>query len=302
MMRNSDNEAVDRVNRQLGELPTSLEVVCRLMMMLRNPTQENEEVVRVLMTDRSLSRQLLTRLAMKDKEKLTQTNENQDIATDDEVAEILFEAVLHMGYRAILRLVSALSVGQILSPELRGYAYAKRDLWLHSVTTGLVCQQFCQVLSDSNRADHDPSLGFIGGLMHDIGKPGLNPDLSHAPEVVFNETSKPTATWLKAEKTACGIDHASLGGMLVSRWKLPKELVNAVRYHHSPTAKHPLAAIVHIADYAARFITATGGFLNFRVKLKTEALEISKLNLSDLERVILHILHDKETLRLYTQF
>ena len=37
-----NQEAEERINRQLGELPTSLEVVCRLMMMLRNPTQENE--------------------------------------------------------------------------------------------------------------------------------------------------------------------------------------------------------------------------------------------------------------------
>ena len=110
-----NQEAEERINRQLGELPTSLEVVCRLMMMLRNPTQENEEVVEVLLTDKDLTMQLVTRLAMKDKEKLKQGEDSMDSKTEAESLKILFDAVLHMGYRAILSLVSALSVGQILS-------------------------------------------------------------------------------------------------------------------------------------------------------------------------------------------
>ena len=115
-----NQEAEERINRQLGELPTSLEVVCRLMMMLRNPTQENEEVVEVLLTDKDLTMQLVTRLAMKDKEKLKQGEDSMDSKTEAEILKILFDAVLHMGYRAILSLVSALSVGQILSAEFRG--------------------------------------------------------------------------------------------------------------------------------------------------------------------------------------
>ena len=77
-----NQEAEERINRQLGELPTSLEVVCRLMMMLRNPTQENEEVVEVLLTDKDLTMQLVTRLAMKDKEKLKQDEDSMDSKTE----------------------------------------------------------------------------------------------------------------------------------------------------------------------------------------------------------------------------
>ena len=119
-----NQEAEERINRQLGELPTSLEVVCRLMMMLRNPTQENEEVVEVLLTDKDLTMQLVTRLAMKDKEKLKQGEDSIDSKTEAEILKILFDAVLHMGYRAILSLVSALSVGQILSAEFRAMVTA----------------------------------------------------------------------------------------------------------------------------------------------------------------------------------
>lgn len=295
-----NQEAEERINRQLGELPTSLEVVCRLMMMLRNPTQENEEVVEVLLTDKDLTMQLVTRLAMKDKEKLKQGEDSMDSKTEAEILKILFDAVLHMGYRAILSLVSALSVGQILSAEFRGYGYGKRELWLHSVTTALATQRFCEVLQDSNRAMHDPSLGFIAGVMHDIGKAGLNTDLGQDPQAVSSEMGKAKGTWLKLEKNLCGIDHAALGAILVKRWKLPKEIIDAIRHHHNPKASHQMAAIVHVADYASRFISATGGLANFRVKLKPEALEFSGLRVDDIERVILNILNDQETLNLYT--
>jgi len=198
-----NQEAEERINRQLGELPTSLEVVCRLMMMLRNPTQENEQVVEVLLTDKDLTMQLVTRLAMKDKEKLKQGEDSMDSKTEAEILKILFDAVLHMGYRAILSLVSALSVGQILSSEFRGYGYGKRELWLHSVTTALATQRFCEVLQDSNRAMHDPSLGFIAGVMHDIGKAGLNTDLGQDPQTVSSTMGKAKGTWVKLEKDLC---------------------------------------------------------------------------------------------------
>ena len=60
------------------------------MMMLRNPTQENEEVVEVLLTDKDLTMQLVTRLAMKDKEKLKQGEDSMDSKTEAEILKILF--------------------------------------------------------------------------------------------------------------------------------------------------------------------------------------------------------------------
>ena len=300
MSHQRNQEAEARVNRQLGELPTSLEVVCRLMMMLRNPSQENDQVVDVLMSDRDLAMQLVTRLAMRDKEKLQKATGDVDARTEKEIHDTLFEAVLHMGYRAILRLVSALSVGQILSVEMRGYGFAKRELWLHSIAAALATQRFCELLADSNRSDPDPSIGFIAGVMHDIGKAGLNTDLSHHAGEVTSALENPQTSWTTVERQICHIDHAALGALLVKRWKLPDEIIDAIEHHHTPSPSHQLAAIVHIGDYAARYINATGGLQSFRILLNPEALEISQLRLDDIERVILHILHDQETLNLYT--
>jgi len=289
----------ERVSRQLGELPTSLEVVCKLMMMLRNPTQENEEVAKVLMTDRELTMRLITRLAMKDREKLQSASRNLSQSSDSSLMATLFDSVLHMGYKAILRLVSALSVGQILASEFRGYGYQKRDLWIHSVTTALAAQRLYEVLIDTNRPSQDPSLGFIAGIMHDVGKAGLNYDLAKETQKVTAELKNKRMLWVKLEKEICGIDHCSLGAKLVKQWQLPKSIIDAVKQHHNPKASCQLGAIIHLADYCARFINPTGGVGNYRCKIKPEALEYSELTSLDIERVIAHALNDKETINLY---
>jgi len=105
--------------------------------------------------------------------------------------------------------------------------------------------------------------------------------------------------WIKLEKEICGIDHCSLGAKLVKQWKLPKSIIDAVKQHHNPKASCQLGAIVHLADYCARFINPTGGVGNFRCKIKPEALEYSGLTSLDIERVIAHALNDKETINLY---
>ena len=47
------------------------------------------------------------------------------------------------------------------------------------------------------------------------------------------------------------MDHASLGGILLRRWGLPKRLASAVTVHHSAEAEHEVATYVRLADMVA---------------------------------------------------
>ena len=104
-----------------------------------------------------------------------------------------------MGYRAILSLVSALSVGQILSAEFR-YGYGKAGIVAAFGNHRLGNTALLRGASRINRA-MIPSLGFIAGVMHDIGKAGLNTDLGQDPQAVSSEMGKAKGTgsnWRKA--------------------------------------------------------------------------------------------------------
>ena len=128
----------------------------RLMLMLRNPTQENEQVVKALFSDQQLSVQLVRKLDSAEEVAVDEKgNRIQRQRPENEVLEILSAAVLEMGYTAILRLVSALSVGKLLAEEQEGYGMERRQLWMHSVVVGLIAQRLSELLADTGRSSLD---------------------------------------------------------------------------------------------------------------------------------------------------
>lgn len=89
----------------------------------------------------------------------------------------------------------------------------------------------------------------VVALLHDIGKLVLSrafPEYSPRTE----QTATPEER-VREEQRAWGVDHASLGGLLLRRWKLPPRLVNAVAAHHSSEAENAVATYVRLADKVA---------------------------------------------------
>ncbi len=55
----------------------------------------------------------------------------------------------------------------------------------------------------------------------------------------------------EAERSVLGVDHASVGAMLLRHWNIPDHIVEAVRWHHKPTNgddNEVLTDLVHVAD------------------------------------------------------
>jgi putative nucleotidyltransferase with HDIG domain len=89
----------------------------------------------------------------------------------------------------------------------------------------------------------------VAALLHDIGKLVLGralPDYSSAIE----RTATPEER-ARQEQRAWGMDHASLGGLLLRRWGLPKRLAGTVAAHHSSEAENDVATYVRLADMVA---------------------------------------------------
>jgi putative nucleotidyltransferase with HDIG domain len=293
-------ENVERILRQMGQLPTSLEVVCRLMLMLRNPTQENEQVVKALFSDQQLSVQLVRKLDSAEEVAVDEKgNRIQRQRPENEVLDILSAAVLEMGYTAILRLVSALSVGKLLAEEQEGYGMERRQLWMHSVVVGLIAQRLSELLADTGRSSFDPSIAFIAGLMHDIGKVALSDDLNTRTDDVKVAALASDANWNSIETTFCGVDHAELGCKLTEEWKLPPEICQAIRFHHKPSEGPKLAALIHLADYASRFLVNGGGWSSYAISVEQSSLAACGLKIEDIQRVVLRLCQDQESINSY---
>jgi putative nucleotidyltransferase with HDIG domain len=143
------------------------------------------------------------------------------------------EAVNRLGFRQIYTLVAAVSGARALSPSQRGYGINAGELWRHSVTAAVAAQLIARRTAD------DESTVFTAGLLHDIGKIVLAEALEHIYAKLVEESQTQQAALVETEKRLLGVEHAEIGGRLLSRWKFSENLVSAVWFHHRPAAAAP---------------------------------------------------------------
>jgi len=135
------------------------------------------------------------------------------------------EAVSQIGYDAVYLLAASISSENFLRPP-PGTGLDAVLLWKHSVTTAFGAQHIAWA------AQLDGNLLFTAGLLHDLGKVILAGAHGTAYTAMFNPATRGPLTLVEWEKKHYGYDHAEIGAALLERWKLPKPIVTAVRFHH----------------------------------------------------------------------
>jgi HD-like signal output (HDOD) protein len=93
---------------------------------------------------------------------------------------------------------------------------------------------------------------FMAGLLHDVGKLVLAANLPQQYEEALQRMqTEGLADW-QAEQAVFGTSHAEVGAYLLGLWGLPEPIVEALAFHHSPSActdrsLSPLTT-VHVAN------------------------------------------------------
>ena len=104
-------------------------------------------------------------------------------------------------------------------------------------------------------------------LLHDVGKLVL---ARTAPEIAGALAESTPEARVARERQATGVDHASLGGLLLTRWGLPDGLAQAVAAHHRCEEEGELATLVRLADMIAHH--AHGDAVDRRLMLRLAAI------------------------------
>lgn len=91
---------------------------------------------------------------------------------------------------------------------------------------------------------------FTAGLLHDIGQIALSVSMPETyAEVLRAARERPLQ---EAEQERLGVSHAEAGAYLLGVWGLPFSVIEAVAYHHRPSAveagDREVLAAVHVAD------------------------------------------------------
>jgi putative nucleotidyltransferase with HDIG domain len=215
---------MDNIRKHLDRvevLPLSPTLLPKLLPKLSDVDTNFDEVVEIIAFDPALTSKLL------------HICNSAYFGQESEVSSVS-EAVSRVGYQAVYLLVAMISGSACFPyPSPAGVDAAK--LWRHSVITAFNAK----FVGESAGADGNQL--FTAGLLHDLGKIILGQEhLPTAPDL-FRKPSD--AESLRREHELFECTHAEIGAALLERWKLPTQIVVAVRHHHEPKQAQGLARI-----------------------------------------------------------
>jgi len=124
-------------------------------------------------------------------------------------------ATLLLGINTVKNLALAVSTEQFYNKNFSLYHTTGTKLWEHA----LVVAQLCEALGKAAGEDDDAL--YLAGLMHDIGK-----------TVVVDFLVKEVDT-TDDEREQLGVDHATVGELVLTKWSVIKQITEAVRNHHT---------------------------------------------------------------------
>jgi HD-like signal output (HDOD) protein len=221
--------------KDVAGLVSPPEVCIRLLDLVDSPKSTAHEIGEVIGSDPNLSSRLL-KLA------------NSSFYNYSGRIDTLSRAIAIVGTRELYSLAISISAIRAFS-KIPAQIINMDTFWRHSLFCGIIARNLakrCGVLH--------PERLFVAGLLHDIGALVLFARAAEKARDLMLMAEGDEETLAYAERQEFGFNHADLGGMLATLWKLPDTLVEAIGCHHNPfdaVCSKQQAALVKIADILA---------------------------------------------------
>lgn len=118
--------------------------------------------------------------------------------------------------------------------------------WQHSVAVGVCGQELASYTTTTATAP----AALVAGLLHDVGQLWLS--CFHGPklDIAWQKALEGKVGIEEAELEQFGVDHSTIGAWLAEEWRLPVNIVAAIRHHHAPDSAlaEPLVPLMHVAE------------------------------------------------------
>jgi putative nucleotidyltransferase with HDIG domain len=231
-----DEEKLRHIMTQVKSFPGMPATAARLMPLLQNPDSSAGKIEDILKYDPGLTANIL---------KLTNS---AYFGLPSRVSSVR-QAIMLLGWKRLLQLVMTMCMSALMKKPVPGYDLPRGELWRHSVAVSVAADLLVKSLSIS-----DADEVFTAALLHDIGKLVLGDYVQEDLEKIEGMVSK-GISFEVAEYVVLGTNHATIGARILQNWSLPRELVNAVSWHHDPeSCDHYclLSDVVHVANIVGR--------------------------------------------------
>ena len=182
---------------------------------LDDPNTSFEDLAAIIRTDPAMSARLLKIV-------------NSAFYGFDEKVDTLTHALNIIGTEQL----TDLALAAIVTSKFKGIP---RDLinmetfWMHSIGCGIASRKIAKRMSGV-----EAEKMYLGGMLHDIGSLIIFKESPEDAKKILLRCKESGENLFKVEKEILGYDHAEVGALLLTEWKLADRLAEIVKYHHQP--------------------------------------------------------------------
>jgi putative nucleotidyltransferase with HDIG domain len=239
-------DKLKRVIQSISDFPTLPSVVAKVMQILNDPYSSASDLTEIISIDQAMTFRIL-KMA------------NSAFYGFPRAVATVTESIVLLGFATVRNLILTTMMFNFdqmwaeknrAKPGFKKSHFNQRQIWKHSVATAIMTRQ----LLTSQAMGHLEHVGFLAGLMHDVGKILFYHYFHDQYFEVLNKKPDDGRALSRLETEMIGAHHGQVGGWIVDRWNLPEEIVTPIIFHHFPEEakeKKELTNVVYIANRMA---------------------------------------------------
>jgi putative nucleotidyltransferase with HDIG domain len=227
--------AIREILGRMGSLPTLPTLYMELVEVLNRPNARIDEIASIISQDIGMSAKVLQLVNS------TMFGISRHVTT-------LQTAVTLLGVNFISSLVLTAEVFHAYEHRSEEARVRMSALQRHSL---LVADIAASLVADGRQAES----AYIAGMLHDVGRLALMDCLPGEFQQICELARERGVPLQDVEEEVLGVTHTQVGAYLLRLWHLPEAVVEAVAFHHRPSAIGSAAPMiplaVHVADALA---------------------------------------------------
>ncbi|MEW6754761.1 MAG: HDOD domain-containing protein [Candidatus Latescibacterota bacterium] len=230
-------QRLKKITQSIIGLPTLPTVITQLIGLIDNPRTSSRDVSRLIATDQALTAKIL-KLA------------NSAFYGFPREISTVNHAVVVLGFETVKSLGLSVSVLERFAGAGEDASFDRQRFWEHSIACGVGARLLAGKLRYRVQGE-----AFAAGILHDIGKLVLSQYFPQEFAQIMRMVHEQDIYIGRAEEAVLGVTHTEIGAWLSEKWNLPRQLVDAIAFHHAPgrvERNGRLPALIHLADHLCR--------------------------------------------------
>lgn len=283
-MDNQKTEIIASLFSGKKRLPTMPSIFLNFTKLVNNPATSARKVADLIMKDQAMVVKIL-RLC------------NSAIYGRMKETTRLTDAINFLGMDNLRRITLQLSLIKMFKLKSSGLPeFSVSTFWEHSIATA----HFAEALARRLRLPHSDHY-YLGGLLHDIGKVLVYEYYPKQFVEIVSLQMRDGMADFDAERQVLQVDHCDIGAYVTEEWKFNRELIQAIRQHHTRLKPQgsKTAAVVTLANLLARVGNFTFAWDNQDVDILGNPawqLLLPERGGVDAEEIVFALMNETETI------